>query len=1143
MAAESRTVVVRLSLDTAQAIRDSKQFGDEFDRALDKAEKRSASTSKAIDQIGATAGKTALAAGAALTAIAVTTANFDEAMSHVAATGDDARASFDELREAAIQAGQSTAFSATEAAGGIENLAKAGVSAKDILDGGLSGALDLAAAGGLEVADAAEVAATALTQFKLEGQDVPHVADLLAAAAGKAQGDVTDMAFALKQSGLVASQMGLSIEETTGTLAAFASAGLLGSDAGTSFRTMLLRLANPTKESAELMAQLGIQAYDAQGNFVGMASVSEQLKAALQSKTQAERDSALATIFGSDAIRAASVLYTEGAAGIDQWTKNVNDTGYAAETAATRMDNLKGDVEQLKGALETAFIGAGDGSTGALRDITQGLTSVVNAFNDLPPSAQSATTALLAVTAVTSGGLWFGSKVIRGVADTKQALDDLELSATRTGRALKGLSAFGAAAGVVTGLTIAVAELVRETDKAAPSIDGLTRSLLGIQDLSNLEKVGQDVGDLHKSIELLADPGLAQDIGGLYDKVPLIGSSFADAASAFGSTVIPMDDVRQSAREAATSIDAIDEALAGIVAQGSPEQAAKALDDLSAAYNLSASEQEQLVGLLPKYQDALDASANATTLAAGATDDFGVSARQAEQAALGEADALTAATDAMRDHTSAALDAFGAETQWREALKAAREQGEKTNAGIKGSSDAALENRRLIESLAAAWNSQSEAVKNNGGRYRQARQDFYDAAIAMGVGKDAAKALAGELLEIPKSIVSRINVEDGQAHAKIASVGAWLDSLDGKTARTYIDVIQRGFQDKRNALPGSADGSTVPKGGAYVDKHLYLLAPGEEVVSNRHGQADRHRPLLKAINAGRLADGGTTGARSFTGLGYNVNLGPGVGGAVTALGELRSIVRGLNEDLHDAQRAVKAETRERDRLQTRFDIENDKLGALFDQLYGLTSTITDNLTSDQFAGMTSSDPWRASGGIQSAIDALNKDTANAQAYDTARTALAGSLSGDALESILSQGLGTVQAFAGASPEQLAAYQSAFDTRANQVGGVAAAGAGSVYGEAIATQAKATFAADAELKASEGHLRDLVRAVELAEKRAERAEKQRDELIDLTRDRKSDAAKQHKEAQKKLDEQATKITAGVNGAGAVGTKRGGRGGVG
>jgi TP901 family phage tail tape measure protein len=271
--------------------------------------------SASISKLSNTALGLGAAVGVGVGATARTFADFDKQMSSVAATGSDARTHIDELRKSAIDLGAASSFSASEAAAGVENLLKAGVSAADVMGGGLKGSLDLAAAGSMTVGDAAETAATALTQFKLSGKDVPHVADLLAAGAGKAQGEVSDMGQALNQSGLVASQFGLSIEDTTGTLAAFASAGLVGSDAGTSFRTMLLALANPSDKARESMHKLGIAAYDANDQFVGISNLAGQLRDKMGGLTQAQRDQALAQIFGNDAIRAANVLFEQGATG------------------------------------------------------------------------------------------------------------------------------------------------------------------------------------------------------------------------------------------------------------------------------------------------------------------------------------------------------------------------------------------------------------------------------------------------------------------------------------------------------------------------------------------------------------------------------------------------------------------------------------------------------------------------------------------------------------------------------------------------------------------------------------------------------------------------------------------------------------
>lgn len=156
---------------------------------------------------------------------------------------------------------------------------------------------------------------------------------------------MSDLAEAMNQGGLVASQMGLSIEETVGGLSAFAAAGMVGSDAGTSFKTMLQRLANPMGKAQQQMDDLGISAWDAQGNFVGLAEFSGQLQTAMADLSPEARNAAMSVIFGADAVRAANVLYEQGEEGIRGWITAVDDAGYAAETAALKQDNLRGDLE------------------------------------------------------------------------------------------------------------------------------------------------------------------------------------------------------------------------------------------------------------------------------------------------------------------------------------------------------------------------------------------------------------------------------------------------------------------------------------------------------------------------------------------------------------------------------------------------------------------------------------------------------------------------------------------------------------------------------------------------------------------------------------------------------------------------------
>lgn len=467
-----RSIVVRIganvtgfvsSLKTAQ--RAAEDFGS---KASDYISRNEGHINTLANGVGAFGVAAVAAAGIAVKRFA----DFDQAMSNVAASTMESAGNMELLRSAALDAGQRTAFSAMEAAAAIEELSKAGVSTADVLNGGLDGALDLAAAGGIAVAEAAEIAASAMTQFGLEGRDVTRIADLLAAGAGKAQGGVGDLGQALNQAGLVASQMGLSVEETVGSLTAFASAGLTGSDAGTSFRAMLLRLANPTKESAELMTELGISAYDAQGNFVGMEALAGQLESRLGGLTQETRNQALAQIFGQDAIRTSAILYEQGASGIREWADAVDEQGYAAEVAAERMNNLNGDLEQLSGAIETALINMGEGADGPLRSIVQSLTDVVNGFSEAPDVVQNTTLALVGGGGLVALGVAGLAKLAIGINNTKIAMDALKISGRTASLAVAGVG--GAIAVATVGLTAWAAETARvraQTQMLADTLD------------------------------------------------------------------------------------------------------------------------------------------------------------------------------------------------------------------------------------------------------------------------------------------------------------------------------------------------------------------------------------------------------------------------------------------------------------------------------------------------------------------------------------------------------------------------------------------------------------------------------------------------------------------------------------------------
>ena len=382
--AENKNIVIRLMADTA---------------SYEAAMTRAGSTAKTVASgMESTGRKSALiasgmtAAGLAVAAFGVAAvkmaADFDQKMSTVQANTGATSAQMDQLRAAAIEAGASTVYSASESAGAINDLGKAGMSVTDILSGGLSGALNLAASDGMAVGDAAEYMANALSMFHLKGSQASQVADTLAAGAGKAVGNVSDFGEALNNCGAQANSFGMNVQETTGILALFAQNGTIGAEAGTQLNSMLMKLAAPSSEAAGTMKELGISAYDAQGHFVGMAKFAGQLQKAEKNLTDEQRNQANATIFGSYAIKAANYLYEAGESGVNKWTKAVSESGYAAEQAAAKNNNLKGDLENLGGSMESLMISVGEGAQGPLRKMVQGLDTLVDSFAGLPSGVQ-----------------------------------------------------------------------------------------------------------------------------------------------------------------------------------------------------------------------------------------------------------------------------------------------------------------------------------------------------------------------------------------------------------------------------------------------------------------------------------------------------------------------------------------------------------------------------------------------------------------------------------------------------------------------------------------------------------------------------------------------------------------------------------
>lgn len=799
-------------------------------------------------------------------------ADFDASMSGVEAATHASVSAMQELRDAALDAGQRTQYSATEAAGAVEELAKAGVSTRDILAGGLDGALDLAAAGSLDVAEAAGIASIGLKQFQLRGEDVTHVADLMAAGAGKAMGDVTDLGLALRQVGQVANSTGLSIEETTAGLAAFASAGLLGSDAGTSFKAMLQRLTPQSGEAERKMAELGISAYDASGQFVGLARFAGNLRQALKDLTPEQRNAALTTIFGADAVRAATELYNQGEAGIRQWIAAVDDQGYAAETAAIRMDNLKGDVEQLRGALETAFINAGEAGDGPLRSLTQGGTDLVNAFSDLPDAVQGGTLAIVGGGGLVSLGVAGLGKLAIGINDTRTAFKALGISAKTAGIAAGGIGAV---------LGVAALGLMAWAENAA---DARARTE---EFQATLDEFGRTTDDTLKKI----NENLSADRGGWLDTI--FGSdpgSIIDDAEKIG---IAIEDLQGYILGEADAVDRVTEATYAYNAAHNSKLGTTlrwALDDQ--AESLSAAEKAAA-----QKARADEAAGVAAEELATATQYVGVATDDATRALNDWRDSVTAANQAFVDGQGA-FDAVIAKNQeYAESVAAASSSAEDSwedyydgvsvsaadyIAELQAQVDAQLNwetnmleiTRRVNEGMTGDMRDAGNAMIDEllalgpeGAAQVQLLKDMSDTEFAQVIelwrqkGTDAVSEFVTQV-EGYRQPVIELQVETSSAYSQVSS---FIRDVSGRTIFVNAAGQQVGFSSGAGNTRGWATGGFTP---AVSPLTPVGLVHGSEWVADADKTA-RYRPLFAAMDRGEdiarlFAGGWGSGAASST---------------------------------------------------------------------------------------------------------------------------------------------------------------------------------------------------------------------------------------------------------------------------------------
>lgn len=360
----------------------------------------------ALMAVGAGLAAVGVGIGAGLMVAVNAAGEFERKLDYFAAVSNATQSEYDAIREKALQLGADTIYSAGQIADSFVELGKAGVGAEDIISGIGEAVANLGAAADIPLDTASNIIMAAVQTFGMGADSAVGVADKLAGAANASIIDVEDLGVSLKYAGGVASALGMDFDDVNTALALLGQYGIKGSTAGTSLRQMLVSLSGTTKKARTELEDLGIitedganKFFNADGSAKSLSEIFQVLKEATADLNDEQKLSSLRTIFQNRALASAIALTNEGADGFANMYGEIGKTT-AMDVANERLDNLSGDLEILRGNLETLAIEAGSLLQDFARNVVQGITEMVQVFADLPEGVQKAILNFLAFSAI-----------------------------------------------------------------------------------------------------------------------------------------------------------------------------------------------------------------------------------------------------------------------------------------------------------------------------------------------------------------------------------------------------------------------------------------------------------------------------------------------------------------------------------------------------------------------------------------------------------------------------------------------------------------------------------------------------------------------------------------------------------------------
>lgn len=393
-----------------------------------------------------------------------TAADFDSAMSQVAAVSGATGKDFDALRSKAREMGSKTKFSATEAAEAMNYMAMAGWKTEDML-GGIEGVMNLAAASGEDLATTSDIVTDALTAFGLSAKDSGHFADILAAASSNANTNVSMMGETFKYCAPIAGALGFSAEDTAEAIGLMANAGIKSSQAGTALRTIMNNLAGDVKISGKAIGDVTIATTNADGSMRDLSDILADCRSAFGNLTESEKAQAAESLVGKNAMSGFLALMNAGEGDIEKLSSAIdNCDGSAEKMAMTMQDNLAGQLTILKSQLQELAISFGDILMPAIRSIVSKLQGFVDKLNGMDEGTKRTVVTIALLVASIGPLLIIIGTTISKIGVAMQGFVKLANGVSKLKVAIQGgtgvLGKLGAALGGVSAPVLAVVAVI-----------------------------------------------------------------------------------------------------------------------------------------------------------------------------------------------------------------------------------------------------------------------------------------------------------------------------------------------------------------------------------------------------------------------------------------------------------------------------------------------------------------------------------------------------------------------------------------------------------------------------------------------------------------------------------------------------------